>query len=39
MTSQSHPSSGPAAWKDLVTQLPGILGAEFNVENLSLIHI
>ena len=33
MTPQSHLSSGPAAWKELVTQLPGILGAEFSLEN------
>ena len=33
MSPQSHLSSGPAAWKELVTQLPGILGAEFSLEN------
>ena len=41
MSPQSHLSSGPAAWKELVTQLPGILGAEFSLENDTIreVHI
>ena len=41
MSAQIHEDSRTLAWKELVTQLPGILGVEFSLENGAIreVHI